>query len=69
MSETQNQFPLTRAALSTGGRAKSKFLSVQWHPLFSRLGHPPIPRRAAVMLLALAWSSLAFSGEIHDAAI
>ena len=28
MSETQNQFFLTRAALSTGGRAKSKFLSV-----------------------------------------
>ena len=28
MSETQNQFFLTRPALSTGGRAKSKFLSV-----------------------------------------
>ena len=28
MSETQNPFFLTRAALSTGGRAKSKFLSV-----------------------------------------
>ncbi|MGO8930709.1 MAG: hypothetical protein ACLQU3_27945 [Limisphaerales bacterium] len=26
--ELENQFSLTRAALSTGGRAKSKFLSV-----------------------------------------
>jgi ankyrin repeat protein len=28
----------------------------------------PIPRRAAVMLVALGWSSFAFCGEIHDAA-
>ena len=28
LGETQNQFSLTRAALSTGGRAKSKFLSL-----------------------------------------
>jgi len=28
LGETENQFSLTRAALSTGGRAKSKFLSV-----------------------------------------
>ena len=28
LGETNNQFSLTRAALSTGGRAKSKFLSV-----------------------------------------
>ena len=35
---------------------------------FSWLCHSPIPRRAAVMLFALAWSSLAFCGEIHDAA-
>jgi hypothetical protein len=28
MSGTEKQFSLTRAALSTGGRAKSKFLSV-----------------------------------------
>ena len=38
------------------------------HSFFSRLCHSPIPRRAAVMLVALAWSSLAFCGEIHDAA-
>jgi len=36
---------------------------------FSRFCHSPIPRRAAVVLVALAWSSLAFGGEIHDAAI
>ena len=28
LGETKNQFSLTRAALSTGGRAKSDFLSV-----------------------------------------
>ena len=36
--------------------------------LFSRLCHSPILRLAAVMLVALAGSSLAFGGEIHDAA-
>ena len=35
---------------------------------FSRFCHVPILRRAAVTLVALAWSSLAFCGEIHDAA-
>ena len=35
---------------------------------FSRLCHSPIPRLATVMLITLAWSSLAFCGEIHDAA-
>ena len=52
------------------------------HSLFSRLCHSPIPGRAAVLLVALAWSGLAFCGrnreerrtggsessEIHDAA-
>jgi ankyrin repeat protein len=33
-----------------------------------RFCHSPIPRRAAVLLVALAWSSLSFCGEIHDAA-
>ena len=37
MAEPENQFSLTRAALSTGVRAKSKFLSVSvsvmTHPL------------------------------------
>ena len=33
-----------------------------------RLFHTPIPRLATVTLFALAWSSLAFCGEIHDAA-
>src|ERR1017187_9440312 len=35
---------------------------------FGQLCRSPIPRRAAVLLVALAWSSLAFCGEIHDAA-
>ena len=38
------------------------------HSFFSRICRSPIPRRAAVTLVALAWSSLAFCGEIHDAA-
>jgi ankyrin repeat protein len=38
------------------------------HSFFTRLCHSPIPQRAAVTLIALAWSSLAFCGEIHDAA-
>ena len=38
------------------------------HSFLSRLCHAPIRRRAVVMLVALAWSSLAFCGEIHDAA-
>jgi ankyrin repeat protein len=36
--------------------------------LFSRIGHSSISRRAAVLLVALVWSSLAFCGEIHEAA-
>jgi len=34
----------------------------------NRLRHSPILRLTAVMLVALAWSSPAFCGEIHDAA-
>jgi ankyrin repeat protein len=34
----------------------------------SRLCHSPISRLAAIVLVALAWSSPAFCGEIHDAA-
>ena len=34
----------------------------------SQFCHSPILRRATVMLVALAWSSLAFCGEIHNAA-
>ena len=36
---------------------------------FSRFFHPAIASRAAVTLVALACSSLAFSGEIHEAAV
>jgi ankyrin repeat protein len=35
---------------------------------FGWIYHSPILRRAAVMVFALAWSSLAIGGEIHDAA-
>jgi ankyrin repeat protein len=35
---------------------------------FNQLCHSPMLRCAAVMLVTLAWSSLAFCGEIHDAA-
>ena len=41
------------------------------HSCFSRPRRSPIPRLAPVMLAALlllAWSSLALSGEIHNAA-
>jgi ankyrin repeat protein len=36
---------------------------------FSRICHSPIPRHAIMMvaLITLAWSSLAFCGEVHDA--
>jgi ankyrin repeat protein len=34
---------------------------------FSRVCHSSIFHRAAVMLVVLAWTSLAFCGEIHDA--
>src|SRR5271170_90848 len=37
-------------------------------PFFSRFCHSPITRLAAITLVALAWSSIAFCGEIHDAA-
>jgi ankyrin repeat protein len=35
---------------------------------FSRFWHSPIPRRAAIVLVVLALSRLAFCGEIHDTA-
>ena len=38
------------------------------HSFFNKLCHSPIPRRAAVLLVSLACGSLAFGGEIHDAA-
>ena len=38
------------------------------HSIFDRLCCSPIPPRTAIALVALAWSSLAFCGEIHDAA-
>lgn len=38
------------------------------HSFFERFCHSTISRRAAVMQVALAWSSTAFCGEIHDAA-
>jgi hypothetical protein len=38
------------------------------HPFINRFCHSPIPRCAVVLLVALAGSSLAFGGEIHDAA-
>jgi len=38
------------------------------HSFLARLRRSPIPWLAAVMLLASAWSSLAFGGEIHEAA-
>ena len=54
--------PRQSGSFQTTGR------TMNTHSFFSRLGHSPITRRAAVMLVALAWSSLAFCGEIHDAA-
>jgi ankyrin repeat protein len=38
------------------------------HSGFARLCHRPVSRRVAALLIALGWSSLAFCGEIHDAA-
>jgi ankyrin repeat protein len=38
------------------------------HTFFGRLWQSPILRRAAVLLVALGWSSFAFGGETNDAA-
>ena len=38
------------------------------HSFFTLFCPSPIPRRSAIMLVTLAWSGLAFCGEIHDAA-
>ena len=38
------------------------------HPLFNCVCRHPLLLRAAGVLVALAWSTLAFCGEIHDAA-
>jgi hypothetical protein len=54
--------------LSTTRFARRKVESVNTHSFFSRICHFPIFRLAAVTLVALAWSSLAFCGEIQDAA-
>ena len=48
--------------------ARRKVEAVNSHSFFSRICHFPICRLAAVTLVALAWSSLAFCGEIQDAA-
>jgi hypothetical protein len=36
------------------------------HFFFGRLFHFPVPRRALVMVVLLAWTSLPFGGEIRD---
>jgi len=38
------------------------------YSFFSRYCHPTILRRVAILPVTLAWCSLAFCGEIHDAA-
>ncbi|MEI8043268.1 MAG: hypothetical protein WCL11_17810, partial [Verrucomicrobiota bacterium] len=43
-----NQFSLTRAALSTCGRAKSKFLSVRWEPVHGCRNLTAIPSSSGV---------------------
>jgi hypothetical protein len=42
--------------------------SMKRNSFVSRLCYSPTLRHAAVMLIVLIWSSLAFCGEIHDAA-
>ena len=39
------------------------------HSIFSRLWHPLIPSRTFLTAVLLAWSVLAFGGEIHDATV
>jgi hypothetical protein len=41
---------------------------MKMNSLFSRFWRRALPCRAAIMLIALAWSRLAFCVEIHDAA-
>jgi hypothetical protein len=49
-------------------RRKTEIKTMKTHSFFSQVCHSPIYRLAAVTLVALAWSSLAFCGEIQDAA-
>jgi hypothetical protein len=49
-------------------RRKTEIKTMKTHSFFSRVCHSPIFRLAAVTLVALAWNSLAFCGEIQDAA-
>lgn len=43
-------------------------INMNTHSFLTRFCHSPIPRRAAGLLVVLAWSNLAFCGEIHSAA-
>ncbi len=44
------------------------YTNMKTHSFFSRVCEFQIHRRTAILLVAMAWSSLAFCGEIHDAA-
>jgi ankyrin repeat protein len=61
---------VSRSRLFGFERADSQIETIKnnMRSFFSRLCRSQIFRRAAVTLVALAWSSLAFCGEIHHAA-
>jgi HEAT repeat protein len=61
-----NKLYENRAMLSAFSQSEQPMNNT--HSFFNRICHSLIPRRAAIMLVTLAWSSLAFCGEIQDAA-
>src|SRR6266853_1388266 len=58
LGEPENQFSLTRAALSTGGRAKSDFLSVQLSVTEERQWHFTGCRCGKRGLTLVRWQSI-----------
>src|SRR5208337_1145970 len=59
---------LRRAGLAVESDSRSVAMNGM-HFFFGRQWHLPLSSLAAPMVVALAWSSFAFGGEIHDAAL
>jgi len=55
------------AAMVAGTKSYGKCRAKTMNAFVRRLSSSSIPTRLSVFLIAMAWSSLAFGGEIHDA--
>ncbi len=60
--------PRVKRETSDFAEANHEIETMNTRSFFCRLCHSPIARLAAITLIVLAWSSLAFCGEIHEAA-